>query len=156
MRSHFVPKLLGFVLLLVPSRLLAADVWSGPSFSADAAALRQAADQIRAGKHSQATVLLNDLHFSFDAAGKLVQARHVIYRVENQEGVERWSEISGRWESWHQSKPEINARVITADGIEHWIDQKTLSDFPVHEDAPDLYTDERKYGGPLPERTRTV
>lgn len=150
MRPSFMLRHAGLAVLFIAPQLLAADIWSGPSFSADASALRQAADQVKPGKHRPATVLLNDMHFSFDVAGRFVETRHVIYRVENEQGVENWSETSGQWEAWHQSKPEIKARVITNDGAEHWIDPKTLNDFPVHEDAPDLYTDDRKFGGPLP------
>ena len=114
------------------------------------AILRQAAQAVQAGKHSEATVLLNELHFKFDENGKMLETRHLIYRIENQDGVKDWAETSGRWEAWHQDKPEIKARVITAEGAVHWLDPKTLDDFPVHEDAPDVYSDERKYGGPLP------
>jgi len=116
----------------------------------DPVILRQAAQAVQAEKHSDATVLLNDLHFSFDETGKLVERRHLIYRVENQEGVENWAETSGQWEAWHQAKPEIKARVLTSEGAVHWLDPNTLNDFPVHENEPDVYRDERKYGGPLP------
>jgi len=137
-------------LALLTAPVAASDIWSGPSFSADPAALRQAADAITAEKHSPATVLLNDVQIRFDADGRMVQTNHLIYRIESQAGVQNWAEISGQWEAWHQSKPEIKARVITTDGAIHWIDVKTLNDVPVHADAPDMYTDERRYGGPLP------
>jgi len=149
LRTPFLIRLAAaFVLFVTP--LAAADVWSGAPFSADPLALRQAADAVKAGKHQPVTVLLNDLHFTFDEAGRCVESNHVIYRIEDQGGIQSWADISGQWEAWHQSKPEIKARVITADGAVHWIDPKTLNDVPVHEDAPDLYTDERRYGGPLP------
>jgi tetratricopeptide (TPR) repeat protein len=136
--------------LLMAARVSAEDIWAGPAFAADPATLRQAAQSVEAGKHTSATVLLNDLQFSFDEAGRLVERRHLIYRVENRDGVEGWAETSGRWQAWHQVRTEIKARVITAEGAVHWLDPKTLNDVPVHEDAPDLYSDERKYGGPLP------
>lgn len=138
------------VVLSIGTRLSATDAWDSPAFTTDAAILRQAAQAVQAGKHSEATVLLNELHFKFDENGKMLETRHLIYRIENQDGVKDWAETSGRWEAWHQDKPEIKARVITADGAVHWLDPKTLNDFPVHEDAPDVYSDERKYGGPLP------
>jgi len=138
------------VLVFLVAPLSATDVFGGPSFSIDPAALRAAADAIKPGKHSEATVLLNDVRFTFDGAGKLVETTHLIYRVENQDGVQNWAEVSGQWEAWHQAKPEIKARVITADGAVHWIDPKTLNDVPVHENVPEMYTDERRYGGPLP------
>ena len=148
-RSPFLIRLAAaFVLFVTP--LAAADVWSGAPFSADPVALRLAADAVKAGQHQPVTVLLDDLHFAFDEAGRCVESNHMIYRIEDQDGIENWADTSGQWEAWHQSKPEIKARVITAEGAVHWIDPKTLNDVPVHENAPDLYTDERRYGGPLP------
>lgn len=148
-RTSFLSLLtVAFGALVTP--LAAVDIWSGPPFSADAAALRHAADAVKAGKHQPVTGLLNDLHFTFDGAGRCVESNHVIYRIEDQEGVHNWADVSGQWEAWHQSKPQIKARVIAADGAVHWMDPNTLNDVPIHEDAPDLYTDERRYGGPLP------
>lgn len=143
-------KCLTFAFLAVTTQANAADVFTGPAFSADPAALRLAAQSVSAEKHSQATVLLDDNSISFDETGKAVEKRHLIYRVENQDGVENWSEVSGQWEAWHQAKPEIKARVITSDGNVHWLDLKTLDDVPVREDEPGIYTDQRRYGGPLP------
>ena len=124
--------------------------WNDPPFSVTPEMLRQQAESVPGDKHSDATVLLNDIRFAFDESGGLVETRHLIYRIENQEGVGNWAQISSEWEAWHQSKPEIKAQVITLDGTEHWLDQNTLADFPVHEDSPDVYSDERKFGGPLP------
>lgn len=131
-------------------QLRATDVWSAPPFTLDPTVVRQAAAAVPPKKDAEATVLVSDVRFQFDEAGRLVQTRHLIYRIENQEGVKDWAETSGRWESWHQAKPEIKARVITSEGAVHELDPKTLSDLPVHENAPDMYSDERKYGGPLP------
>jgi uncharacterized protein DUF3857 len=150
MQSSRLSCFASFIFLLVASPVYGADVWGNPAFSAPASTLREAAGIVKAEKHSDATILLSDLQFRFDESGKLVETRHLVYRVENQEGVKNWAETSGRWAAWHQAKPEIKARVITVDGAEHWLDAKTLSDVPVHEDDPDVYSDERKYGGPLP------
>lgn len=146
--TRLLRQAIAFVLFALP--VFASDVWSSAPFSADPADLRRAADAVTMAKHSPVTVLLNDLHFTFDAVGKCTESNHLIYRIEDQEGVQNWADVSGQWEAWHQSKPEIKARVITSDNAVHWIDLKTLNDVPVHEDAPDLYTDERRYGGPLP------
>jgi tetratricopeptide (TPR) repeat protein len=123
---------------------------SGPAFTADVSTLQRFGETVKAGKHAEATVFLNDVNLNFNEAGELVETRHLIYRIESQEGVENWSETSGQWDGWHQAKPDIKARVITSDGAVHWLDPRTLSDIPVHEDEPDTYSDERKYGGPLP------
>ena len=143
-------KLLVVSLLTMAARLNAADIFDGPAFGASPEALRQASETVKPGKDSEATVLLNETHFTFDAAGRATEVRHRIYRVETQEGVNGWSEVSAQWAPWHQSKPDIKARTITADGAVHTLDPKTLADLPVHEDTPAVYSDARKFGGPLP------
>ncbi len=143
-------KLFLLWIICVTSRLNAADIWDVPAFSASPDALRHAADKVKPGKDNEATVLLNELRFTFDAAGREIEVRHRVYRVDTQEGVNRWSEVSAQWAPWHQSRPEINARTIAADGVVHTLDHKTLEDLPIHEDAPAVYSDTRKFGGPLP------
>jgi hypothetical protein len=136
------------VFLALPLR--ASGPWDSPAFSVSPEALRQAAAAIQADKDSPVTVLINEQSFSFDAQGKEVETRHTIYRIESEEGVKGWAETTGQWEPWRQSKPEIKARVITADGSVHLLDPKTLNDVPVHENSPEVYSDQRAYGGPLP------
>lgn len=151
MRAALYPwRFLALGLLLLATRMSASEVWSGPAFTADPATLLQAAETVKAGKSTEVTVFLVDLLFSFDEAGKQVEALHLIYRIENQQGVKGWAETSGRWNAWHQSKPEIKARVITPEGVVNWLDPRTLNDVPAHAGTPDTYTDDRKYGGPLP------
>lgn len=150
-RPNCVFHFLIFLALSVSATALnAADVWDGAAFSADPEALRRAAADIKPQKDMEATVFLNETRINFDASGKMVKNRHLIYRIENQEGVENWAEVRGRWEPWYQAKPEIRVRVITADGTVHTLDPKTLNDVPVHEDSPETYGDQRAYGGPLP------
>ena len=139
-----------FCVITSPTVLCAQDVWSKPAFANDSDALRRAAAEIKADKDAEATVLLSEYKITFDAAGKMVKKSHLIYRIETQDGVENWAEVRSNWEPWYQAKPEIKARVITSDGVVHWLDPKTLNDLPVHENQPDLYSDERAYGGPLP------
>lgn len=136
--------------VLCATLLQAQDVWNAPSFSADSDAIRRAASEVKPAKDAEATILFSEFNVSFDAAGKAVKHRRLIYRIETQEGVEGWSEVRGNWEPWYQARPEIKARVITADGVVHPLDPSTLNDVPVHEEAPDLYSDERAFGGPLP------
>jgi hypothetical protein len=139
-----------FAFFLCGTLLQASDLWDSPSFSAAPDALRQAAATVKADKDADVTVLLNEQRFSFDAQGKEVETTHMIYRIENEEGVKGWAETRGDWEPWRQAKPEFKARVITADGSVHVLDPKTLNDVPVHENDPEVYSDRRAYGGPLP------
>ena len=130
--------------------LHAGDVWNSPAFSVEPAALRAAANAISAAKDTGATMLLNEMRYSFDAQGRTLRTTHTIFRVETQEAVEDWSEVRESWQPWYQAAPEIRARVITADGAVHMLDAKTLSDVPENEDSPDTFSDNRAFGGPLP------
>ncbi len=130
--------------------LWAQNVWDSPAFSAAPDAIRQAAAAVKADKDADVTILLYDDRYTFDRDGKVVETFHSIYRIENEEGVKNWAEASGRWEPWHQLKPEITARVITIDGAAHTLDPKTLTDIAVHQNSPETYSDQREYGGPLP------
>src|SRR6478609_9641262 len=109
-------KLLCLLFLAIPALLQASEVWDAPAFSLSPAALQQAAASVKADKDAVATVLLHDEHYTYDREGRSVQTYRTIYRVENDEGVSSWDETSAQWEPWHQSKPEIRARVITMDG----------------------------------------
>ncbi|HKW74793.1 MAG TPA: DUF3857 domain-containing protein [Terriglobales bacterium] len=138
------------ILLLAGICVAGADPLDGPSFSATPESLQQAAAAIKAQKDTAATVLLSEMQFRFDAAGRCTETYHSIYRIENSEGVKGWAETSGKWEPWYQAKPEIRARVISVDGAVHTLDSKTLTDVPVNDDSPDTYTQRRRYAGPLP------
>jgi len=151
MRLFLSSRTIFLVLLMtIPSLLHADDIWNGPAFSVTPAELQQAAASVKPEKDTVATILVHDERFTYDREGKSVETYHTIYRVENEEGVSSWAETSANWEPWHQAKPEIRARVITTDGVEHNLDLKTLNDVPAHENSQDTYTDERSFGGPLP------
>jgi transglutaminase-like putative cysteine protease/Flp pilus assembly protein TadD len=137
-------------LLFSTNLLHASDLWDAPAFSVDPQALLKAAADLKPAKDMEVTVLLSEERFAFDSDGKLTNTHHLIYRIENEDGVKGWAETSGEWEPWRQAKPAIRARVITADGTVHMLDPKTLNDVPVQEEQPELYSDRRSYGGPLP------
>ncbi len=53
-------RLLTFGFLILATQLNATEVWNGPAFAADPAALRQAAYAVKPDKDAHATVLLNE------------------------------------------------------------------------------------------------
>jgi hypothetical protein len=73
-----------------------------------------------------------------------------VFRVETAEAIKNWATVGVGWDPWHQKQPEIKARVVTPDGVEHGLDPKTLSDAPAHQDATEVFSDRRLYRGPLP------
>jgi tetratricopeptide (TPR) repeat protein/transglutaminase-like putative cysteine protease len=138
------------IIILTTAAAAETNPWDGPAFQGNPAAIISAASAIDGGKGYDALVLLDERTYSIDEIGRTVQRMHLVYRVDTADGVKIWSTTGFRWEQWRQKQPTIRARVITANGVEHMLDPKTLSDTPEHEDAPDIYSDTRIYHGPLP------
>lgn len=141
-----------FVLIVFAPVQAQQPVWNldGAAFSATAAELAKAAAAVTAEKFTDATVLFERERYTVDAAGRVTYRHYLVYRIETQAGVDGWSEVSVRWEPWHQDRPEIRARVLQPDGKATELDQKTLTDGPANEDEDDTYTDARMRKGPLP------
>ncbi len=126
------------------------DPWDSVPFSADPALILRAAASVPAAGDAEAVVLLDEDQYEFDAEGRAVHRRHRLYRILNQGAVENWDSVARYYELWHQERPSIRARVITADGTVHWLDPKTLDDAPAQDDSPQVYDDQRVLQGPLP------
>lgn len=140
-----------FLTVLCGAALGAApEPWDAPVFTASPAELAKAASAVDSGKGFDATVLLDQREIQVDENGSTRERFHLVYRVNSDAGVQSWSSTGLLWEPWHQKRPVVRARVITADGVEHVLDPKTLSDTPARENASDIYSDTRSYRGPLP------
>lgn len=95
-------------------------------------------------------VLLNDFSYEFDAQHRRTYRLHRVYRILTQRGVEQWGSISMPYAAWHQNKPNIRARVIHADGSEHWLSEATLIDGAPRAREGLIYSDQHQVTGPLP------
>jgi tetratricopeptide (TPR) repeat protein/transglutaminase-like putative cysteine protease len=143
-----------FSLLLVSTAAFAQTAastqpWSVP-FNEDTQAILQAAAQVPSDKYAMAVVLLDETQITLEKGGREVTRRRLVYRIDSPDAVSGWAHVGARWAPWHQQQPEIRARVITREGAVHWLDPKTLVDAPAREDTPEIYSDDRMYGGPLP------
>ncbi len=78
-------------------------------------------------EHADVLVLQNDDTFSFDSDGRVVHTAYRVYKVLTQQAAE-WDEVSVHWEPWHEERPTIRARVISADGVVHQLDSATITD----------------------------
>ena len=54
------------------------------------------------------------------------------------------------WEPWHEAKPELRARVISPDGVVHWLDPRTIADAATAQLDAAIFTDTRVIRAPLP------
>ena len=146
-------------LLLAPALLSAAAAAAGveapaglggPAFSASPAALLLAAVPQSPDDQAPAIVLVNDVTFEFDDASHLTRTLHVVFGVRSRSALEEWGSVGGQWAPWHQERPTIRARVVTADGAEHWLDPSTIAETAASEQNPLLFGDRRALNVPLP------
>src|SRR5436853_631813 len=135
------PKTL-LVLAALASLLLPDGAGARPGAIARAAAKVQGEDDV--------VVLLMEVSYTFDEAGRETYSQRLVYRIVNANAHESWSTVEESWEPWHQALPEIRARVITPDGAEHPLDPSTLSESSATRDAPDMFDDGRVLRAPLP------
>ena len=137
-------------LLLSSSILLAADNTTN-DFPVAPQQLLQNANGVAAEKAARVANILVERNYEVDANNRVTLKLHRIYRIETQDALEEWSSISAGYAPWHQDKPQIHARVITPDGVEHVLDQKVLTDAPSKDDEQEaVYDDNRVLQAPLP------
>ena len=127
-------------------------VWpfAGPAFQASAEEILKAAAQIQPEKFTEATILFERDSYRFDQDGRVAYRHLILYRIESQAGVEGWAEAAVRYSPWYQNQPQVEARVILADGRVSQLDAKTVTDGPASERDDDSYTDDRIRKAPLP------
>ena len=142
--------LLSAVLLLTVVAATAKEPWDGPAFSADPAAVIQAASAVAVEEGVDAVVLLEEEKYVFESDGRSVYTWRLIYRIMPPGGVQGWSMAQVLWEKWHQERPSMRARVITPDGAEHFLDSKTIGEFPANQNRLDIFDDMRVLRAPLP------
>lgn len=124
--------------------------WQGAAFSASPRDVRNAAAKIKADRYSSATILSDEIFISIDAANRVIHRQHFVYRVDSSDAM-RWAGIvEALYSPWRQKKPDIRARVITADGRVSTLNASVLTEAPAHDQRPDIYEDERVVSGPLP------
>jgi tetratricopeptide (TPR) repeat protein/transglutaminase-like putative cysteine protease len=129
----------------------AVDPWEAEAFAAEPAAVIQAASRIdpSAGRYG-ILFLLVDSHRTFDDAGRQTVVRREIYRILDATADESWSTIEARWSPWYQERPQLRARVITADGAVHSLDPATITEAGQEGADPTLFEDDRILRAPLP------
>ena len=74
----------------------------------------------------------------------------LIFRVDAQDSVDGWSEVSAQWDPWFEKPADLQARVLEGDGRFVELDQKTVTDAPVKGDDVETYSSEHVRRAPLP------
>ncbi len=124
--------------------------WSRGAFVADPADLIRAASSLPAVEGADVQVLLDDERVVFDEKGGKVSTHHLVSRILTPAGVRAWGTTSVPWSPWCQDRPVIRARVITADGVAHELDPKSVDESPASGDGEDVFDNRRVLRAPLP------
>lgn len=124
--------------------------WEAGPFAGEPKEILAAAASIAPDKYPYATVLLDETRYTIDEARRITRTHRYIYRIDSPKAIDGWDRTSVYWEPWHQERPVLKARVITADGKVFWLDPATLSDAPARQESGNVYTDTRYLGGPIP------
>jgi|GEM_PF-2387583 len=146
-------------LLLVPG-LAAAQTAPSTSpdelFGAEPSAVLSAASAAEASfsqtdVQAAGVVFLYDIdNYKFDANGALCHRSRSAYKIITRQGAENWAEVSAWYEPWHEDRPIIKARVISADGTVSVPPESTFSDEGAASSGSSIYSDSKRYAVPLP------
>jgi Tfp pilus assembly protein PilF len=105
-------------------------------------------DRLRAwAKESQSRdkntshILAHDVAIELDEAGRFHRRTHRIVEIRDDRDVQRWSTLTVPWRKAYESRPDIQARVIRADGEVRILDPKTLVEAPAGEVDTGVYSD---------------
>jgi transglutaminase-like putative cysteine protease len=124
--------------------------WEEEPFSADPAAVANAAARFAGHDGEPVVMLLSDQRYSLDSAGRETYTQRLVYRILSTGADSSWSTVERSWAPWHQARPEVRARVITPEGVAHSLDPAVLTEGGEVQDAPDMFGDGRVLRGPLP------
>ena len=114
------------------------------------------ADLLAAGKaagrpgDAQTVSLFEGVHYTLDAQGRQVWDLWRILQVHSDDAVRAHGILRVGFEPGFQDRPQIEARVITADGVVHRLDPSTLSVRGASDDADQEIDGGRDLVAPLP------
>ena len=147
---NFVVSALLFCTSLVPAFAAAGEKPDDVHFLPDAAALYQRVSQLTPAAGADVLFVDDEETVVFDSEGRAVHSRYFLYKVLTQRGADDWGDIASSWEPWHEDRPTMRVRVITADGSVHTLDASTITDAPARESSENVFSDRRVLRAPLP------
>ena len=146
-----LPWTLALALLAAPAGGPPVPPWDRDPFGADSREVLAAAAAQASGDEGQPVVVLSEEgRFLVDDQGRVDYTYRFVYRVQTQEGAEGWASVEAGWAPWYEERPQIRARVVTADGQAHLLDPATIDDAPEREEDERIYSDRRRLRAPLP------
>ena len=133
-----------------PGFLEAREPWIDAPFSADARAVAEAAKKVPVPAGANVVVLYRDTSYRFDTEGRITYHQRLLYRLLTPKAVEGWAEVEVDYAPWHQRRPRLRARVISAGGRESWLDETAVVESALPGESADVVTDRRMVKAKLP------
>jgi tetratricopeptide (TPR) repeat protein len=124
--------------------------YGATAFVLSAADLKNASAAIPVTKEYPAEVLYEEGLYRIGADGTLKYQHRLIYRVDAENAVKGWSEVSTSWDPWFENQAQIHARVLQSNGTFVELDQKTITDAPVKAEDRDTFSSQHVRRAPLP------
>lgn len=141
-----------FSVLLGSSAALNAQVTTltGEPFTSSADQLRAASSAIPVDHEHSVQILLQERRYIIADNGTAAYRYRLIFRVDSQDAVDGWSEMSAAWDPWFQEPAQLHARVLETNGQFVELDQKTITDAPIKGNDAETYSSEHVRRAPLP------
>jgi len=125
--------------------------WETAFMSGSPSKLIAAASAFQAPPGSPVLMLNEELVCTYDQKGSRSERYRRVYKILDENGRQGWGSVGAAWSPWHQAKPEIHARVVTAAGQAFTLDPSTIEVSGSHADAEaDVYSDRQLLRAPLP------
>ncbi|PKN57126.1 MAG: hypothetical protein CVU56_12610 [Deltaproteobacteria bacterium HGW-Deltaproteobacteria-14] len=125
------------------------DLLATPPLTLPVSELLAIANAVTAPSDEDVEYILDATQDTCDGAGLCTRVERTVFRPLTVRGVDWTDTLSARWKPDYGERPELRARVVTADGRELLLDPKVLSEQPVAA-SDDVYTDYRKLTAHLP------
>ena len=141
-----------FAFLLSSSALVVAQAptFDGGPFTSTVEQLRAASAAVPIDHEHSVQILLKERQYIIGSNGAVSYRYRLIFRVDAQDAVDGWSEMSANWDPWFEGPAQLHARVLESDGRFVELDQSTITDAPVKGDDPETYSSEHVRRAPLP------
>jgi len=128
----------------------AASPFAAAPFSLTAVALKAVSDAVPVTKEFSVEILYEEGTYRIAADGTLSYQHRLVFRVDAEDAIKGWSEVSSQWDPWYENPAQLNARVLQPTGTFAELDQKTITDAPVKGDDTETFSSEHVRRAPLP------
>src|SRR5688572_17847665 len=99
-----------------------------PWMTAEPKQLLEAARKAPPAEESDVRLLLDEIDVQIDKDGRRVRRTRYVFAVLTPRGAEDWGVFGADWASWYEDRPELDARVVTPDGVVHPLDKAHIAE----------------------------